>query len=150
MEKYSVWNVDGLPDDFDGSVCDFIASHDYEGEVFDKVYDAYTAEVGSKWRDDDLIAEIDKVLDEIVGKCDHQAIASGEHYPEWMCDDDVYNQVLERLDNEDGYGKYRLACFLAEAIEEERSRYEDCDDDDYEPDYGWYAGVTIGDRGLEY
>lgn len=150
MKKYNVWNIDNLPEDFDGSVCDFLADHDYGGEVFDKVYDAYTAEVGSKWRDDELIVEIDKALDEIVGVGDHQAIPDGEHYPEWMNDDDVYNQVLERLDSENGYGKYRLACFLSEAVEEERSRYEDCDDDDYEPDYGWYAGVTIGDRGLEY
>lgn len=149
MKEYNVWNINDLPEDFDGSVCNFIANNDYGGELFDKIYDAYTAEVGSKWRDDDLIAEIDEALDEIVGKCDHQATTDGK-YPEWMCDDDVYNQVLERLDSEDGYGKYRLACFLSEAVEEERSRYEDCDDDGYEPDYGWYAGVTIGDRGLEY
>ena len=150
MKKYDVWNIDNLPEDFDGSVCEFIANNDnYDSELFDKIYDACTAEVGSKWRDDELIVEINEILDEIVGVGDHQASDDGK-YPEWMCNDDVYNHVLETLDSEDGYGKYRLACFLAETNEEERRRSEDYDRDDYEPDYGWYAGVTIGDRGLEY
>ena len=130
MKKYNVWNIDNLPEDFDGSVCNFLADNDYEGEVFDKVYDAYTAEVGSKWRDDELIVEIDKALDEIVGVSDHQTIPDGEHYPEWMSNDDTYNKVIEILDSEDGYGKYCLARFLSEVVEEERSRCEDYDDDD--------------------
>ena len=129
MKKYDVWNIDNLPEDFDGSVAEYLRNYP---ERFDEVSENFV-DYYCFGNDKDFNNEVKPILDKILGNTeDHTKPVPNRNWPDWVDDEDVIYGIFEHLEEIDNSYAYY---YLVECIAE--NEYDECEPDDYEPDVDW-------------